>query len=826
MGKTTHWMHARFIAVVMTAITIALIPAVTSANAQQAIPIADGLRGSSRFTEHRGDLIIAGRINDNGTIVNHMSGWNGSTWRTLWQSEEERVGRMVEYRGELIASGTFADTSGQLDRRVARWDGSTWHALGEEGFGGKEHASIRALAVFGDELVVGGYFSTVDGKPIENLARWDGATWQPFGEGANKSVRALHVHDGKLFVGGFFRSVDGVRANRLAVWDGEQWSTISCCINLHITSITTYRDDLIVAGMFNCVNGRNFDRIARWDGSEWHPMGKGMGPVNDDDSHGNIFDIAVHHDTLFAGGHFRTNADRDVAFLAMWDGYEWQPVGEGVNNAVNRLTSYGGRLLTAGRFRNSGARRVSYLAAWDLAGALPQLVDARRGVPDVTGMNSGTSADSRSGSGERTSVSQVASASPRRLLANSDHLSDHVDADLADEADDVDLSPGDDSPAPAPRYVAVPVTGLEPHRHVWLTGLNNEREAVGYASVESPTNGAGRALFWSASSNFVDLAEPADEWIDMTATAINDAGHAVGWARDHAGASRAFIWDADNVVTAIPELDHAVDVDGRGRVLGVNDAGEPVIWNDGEVIQLPALPGGYRFTPSAMNDNGYVVGSGWSVDGRRQHAFLFADGEYVDLGLAPGDNNSSEAAAISNTGMILGTSHRMTDGDITSRAVIWHITAKHVHLEHVIDPLPGDVQIIGLDINDAGDAVGISGWPRRPFLWSNNQLYDLRELVDADRDVTFVMATGINAHGWITVDGHTRCCSYVLIPTGGCAGDVIGDGAIGTDDLLALLAAWGECPSDGTCPADLDGNGAVDAIDLLTLLGSWGLCPE
>jgi probable HAF family extracellular repeat protein len=825
MGNATHWIHARFIAVVFGAITFAMIWAAPPADAQQAMPILDEVLGpASAFVEHNGRLIVAVPVDDNGTTVNRMLSWNGTTWRMLWQSEEEWIGRMVEYRGELIALGMFADPSGKLDYRVVRWDGAAWRGLGKDGFGGKENTALRVLAVYGDELIVGGYFSTVDGKPIENLARWDGATWQPFGKGADNSVRALHVHDGKLYVGGFFRSVDGVRANRLAVWDGKQWSTISCCINLHITSITTYRDDLIIAGMFNCVNGRVTDRIARWDGSEWHSMGKGMGPVTKKDRHGNIFDITVHHGTLFAGGYFRTNADRDVAFLAMWDGYEWQPVGEGVNNAVNRLTSFGGRLVTAGRFRNSGERRVSYLAAWDLAGALPQLVDVRSGVPDVSGISFRKTAVSHIGAVESSSADP--DAVPRRLLANSEHLLNGVDADITHDADDVDPSLEDESPLPAPRYVAAPVAGPEPHRHVWLTGLNNEREAVGYASAESPTNGTGRALFWSASSNLVELAEPADEWIDMTATAINDAGHAVGWARDHAGATLAFIWDAENTVTAILELDHAVDVDGHGRVLGVNEAGEPVIWDDGEVIQLPALPGGYRFTPSAMNDNGYVVGSGWSVRGRRQHAFLFADGEYVDLGLAPGDNNSSEAAAISNTGFILGTSHRMTDGDMTSRAVIWHVTDEHVHLELVIDPLPGDSQIIGLDINDAGDAVGISGWPRRPFLWSNGQLYDLRELVDAEREVTFFMATGINADGWITVDGHTRCCGYVLIPTGGCAGDLIGDGAIGAGDLLAMLAAWGECPSDRACPADIDGNGTVDAIDLLMLLGSWGLCPD
>jgi hypothetical protein len=54
-------------------------------------------------------------------------------------------------------------------------------------------------------------------------------------------------------------------------------------------------------------------------------------------------------------------------------------------------------------------------------------------------------------------------------------------------------------------------------------------------------------------------------------------------------------------------------------------------------------------------------------------------------------------------------------------------------------------------------------------------------------------------------------------------GDVNGDGVVNTSDLLALLAAWGDCPDPPEeCPADFDGDGDVDTSDLLTLLANWG----
>jgi subtilisin family serine protease len=48
-------------------------------------------------------------------------------------------------------------------------------------------------------------------------------------------------------------------------------------------------------------------------------------------------------------------------------------------------------------------------------------------------------------------------------------------------------------------------------------------------------------------------------------------------------------------------------------------------------------------------------------------------------------------------------------------------------------------------------------------------------------------------------------------------GDVDGDGLVGFDDLVAMLAAWGTADA----AADLDGSGIVEFQDLLLLMASW-----
>ena len=53
-----------------------------------------------------------------------------------------------------------------------------------------------------------------------------------------------------------------------------------------------------------------------------------------------------------------------------------------------------------------------------------------------------------------------------------------------------------------------------------------------------------------------------------------------------------------------------------------------------------------------------------------------------------------------------------------------------------------------------------------------------------------------------------------------CSADLNGDGIVGFNDLIIILAAWGN--KGGR--EDLDGSGTVDFNDLLLLLAAWRPC--
>jgi hypothetical protein len=80
----------------------------------------------------------------------------------------------------------------------------------------------------------------------------------------------------------------------------------------------------------------------------------------------------------------------------------------------------------------------------------------------------------------------------------------------------------------------------------------------------------------------------------------------------------------------------------------------------------------------------------------------------------------------------------------------------------------------------------------------------------------------------IVVDAHVETpqvdADFALVVTGGtlvdCPADVDGDGVVGINDFLAVLAQWGQ-PGG---PADVNSDGVVDILDFLIVLGEWGPC--
>ena len=204
-----------------------------------------------------------------GVPAQYIARWNGSTWSPVGSGMDDIVYTLKVFGGNLYAGGSFAYAGGTPASYIARWDGSSWSALA----GGLDYG-VNELAVSGTNLYVGGNFNTAFNAggaavPAHYVARWDGSSWSAVGAGMNNTVDTVAVARDTLYAGGIFTMADGVSANRIARWDGNGWSALGSGTSpdsgggADVRALATWGTNLYAGGNFGAAGGKISLHVAR-----------------------------------------------------------------------------------------------------------------------------------------------------------------------------------------------------------------------------------------------------------------------------------------------------------------------------------------------------------------------------------------------------------------------------------------------------------------------------------------------------------------------------------------------------------------------------------
>lgn len=185
----------------------------------------------------------------------------------------------------------------------------------------------------------------------------------------------------------------------------------------------------------------------------------------------------------------------------------------------------------------------------------------------------------------------------------------------------------------------------------------------------------------------------------------------------------------------------------------------PVVWRarNGQIRELPTLPGDSSGAATALNDEGQIVGITGDCDqavGRNtaRHAVLWDNGRIVNLGNL-GANYWNTPTAINQRGDVVGFAG--TPGDVEGNILQAFIWTRRDGIKR-LPPLEslGHVHAEAYGINERRQVVGIScdaaGVDCRAVIWKNRVAKDLNDLKANTFTPRLEQAKDINERGEIT----------------------------------------------------------------------------
>ena len=274
--------------------------------------------------------------------------------------------------GPIYAAGTFITSGGTTINRVARTTAGSWTTLPGDDTGiapGAARSATGGLPVPGvygmvlggdDSLYAGGNFWGSD-DTLNNVARWDGADWQPMGFGLKDDTYSVqdmvmgndfigmddtnYADDTVYAVGDFagpcsdldcattLRAAAGVAEYSRA--DDTWYALGNGTITGNIYTGAYIDDTLYVGGQFSVISGKALKSVARWSNADdtWHPLGGGLAVTS------TVYAMAVHPITrdLYIGGYGIEPFGYPANFspgIVKWDYSDdtWAAVGSGFVN--------------------------------------------------------------------------------------------------------------------------------------------------------------------------------------------------------------------------------------------------------------------------------------------------------------------------------------------------------------------------------------------------------------------------------------------------------------------------------------------------------------
>jgi len=253
------------------------------------------------------DVYVGGTFTAaSGMKVNRIAKWDGHSWSALSSGINAcrdpycspTVYALAASGSNIYVGGQFASAGEIAADGIAKWNGSSWSSVGNGVRAGARDGLVMALALNRSDLYAGGKFITAGEVNAHNIAKWNGSTWSAMGSGIHgdmERVRTIAINGSDVYVGGAFSTAGGVSVHNIARWNGSDWSAFG--INPEeVYAIAVTGIDIYVSGSSFNIPGETIMRgIVKWNGKNWSALGKGIALIP-------VLAIRVSGHDVYVGG--------------------------------------------------------------------------------------------------------------------------------------------------------------------------------------------------------------------------------------------------------------------------------------------------------------------------------------------------------------------------------------------------------------------------------------------------------------------------------------------------------------------------------------------
>ena len=259
----------------------------------------------------------------------------------------------------LYVGGGFLFAGNISTNNIAVWNGTTWDSLGT---GDNSSSGVKDICKFNNEIYKGGNW----------FMRWDGYDWATIGTGLNTSgVNALLNYKNKLYIGGNGYILNGTNIHNITCWNDTIYEGLNSGVRgafEEVRALKIFNEKLVVAGQFAYAGSNEAFNIASWDGSTWNAMDTGIG--------GEVYSLAVDtiNNFLYVGGGFESaggpSGVSTLSGIARWDGFKWDSLCNNIIMYPSALNFYQNKLFVGGTFYGQYAitpsgDTLNHIAYWD-----------------------------------------------------------------------------------------------------------------------------------------------------------------------------------------------------------------------------------------------------------------------------------------------------------------------------------------------------------------------------------------------------------------------------------------------------------------------------